>query len=122
MRQYFVVRSGQLQRDSEAAGKQHLGNRRKEPAIAAVMIGQQHVTLVEFLDRGKETLQQVGIVKVRGITTRPTIRLRETGTTHTVFALPKVKQQQVTRLIKQLQLWRQMFANVGHGREGRNDQ
>ncbi len=118
----ILSRSIDLQGNSQAAGKHHLGCGREQATVTSIVIGEQHATLIEFLNRGKKALQQIGIVEVGRIAADAVVGLRETRSAQAVLALPEVQQQQVRRFLRPLQLRRQVVPDVGHRCKGRHDQ
>ena len=86
------------------------------------MIGEQHVARVEFLDRGEQAPQQFGIVEVGRQATAERIGLCQAGPAEAVSPFAEIDQQQVARLLRLLQLRRQVRRDVSYRRERRNDQ
>ena len=96
--------------------------RRNETAIATVVIGKQHVALVEFLDSREEISQERRRVEIGRLAARQAVGLRQAGPTEPVAALAEVEQEQVAWLLDALQLWRQVLHRIRNGCECRYDQ
>ncbi len=114
--------SGQRKRCAEPACKNHLRDSGEQPAVATIMVGEQHVTGVQFLDRRKKTTQKLSIIEIWRSTTGTLVRLQQTRSAKTIRALAEIKQQEVTGLADFLQLRRQVTSNVADRSKCGDDQ
>ena len=80
--------------DARVRRKRHLGQRHEQPAVGAVVVGEQPTGRGEFADGGEETAEQGRVVDVGRHVTERAVHLREAGPAEARLAGTEVDHEQ----------------------------
>ncbi len=113
---------GQLQFQPASSSKGHLQQAGQQPAIRAIVVGEQASFPVEALNGLKEENKLFRGIQIRRLAPRLAIALSERAAAQTVSAVAQVNQQQAGVPCVQAKLRRQRASGVRHRSERGNDQ
>src|SRR6185295_5257285 len=92
-----TARDGQLvdiDAHADMTGKHHLAQRREEPSIGAVVIGEQFSRLVQTLYYAEERAEFLGLIKIRRRVAQLTEDLRQGRTTKAIAPTAQIDQKE----------------------------
>ena len=118
----ILAEAGEIDVQPAVAGEGHFAQGHQQPAVGAVVIGQQQAVAVEFLDEGEEGLHGPRVVEVRRVMADLLVDLRQRRTAEAIAALAQVDQQQRAVAPIPPQLRREGAAHVGDRGKGGHDQ
>ncbi|MNO36922.1 hypothetical protein D3C76_269980 [compost metagenome] len=121
----FLTLAGQgveLKAQAAMTGKGHFQYADQQPAIGAVVVGQQVTVGIQALDHGEEGLEVFGVVDVRCLAAQLAVGLREDRGAHAVLATAEVDQDQIGLALVHPQLRGQGLADVGNRSKTGDDQ
>ena len=117
-----VTQRIEIQRNAAVGGKGHFGERGKEAAVTAVVVGENPPLRRQLLHGDKEGNQPLRFVDIRCFATGSVEHLRQRRPSQAIFTRPQVDQQQDGFTGVKLQLRRQCALRVLHRRKGGDDQ
>ena len=111
-----------IQIHAAMAGEGHFTDRREQPAIGAVMVGEQLAFLVQALDQREKGFQLRRLIQVGTGISQLAMDLAEDAAAQSILATPEIKQNQIGCFAVIAQLRRQCASGIRTRREGGDDQ